>query len=229
MDQHEEMTKDLYRLDAEAKQSVEPQRRQIVQQINDLSRQRTKVQKQIFECIRDSTKPPSGDGEKGLKRVPKRPPTTGDGQEPVTLSQVIDDCLAKSVPNYSSPDWSRFPPEGLRPKRVGQFQESFEVSGLGADHALNLDEAVYGRWKDRELMRDYLVGWLTHCLSRQKVLPMQDPRIPYRQFMESREPPGAKNPKRITERFEEFSYGYRSYPLPPFWDHDLAGSSPPTQ
>ena len=34
VDQHEDMTKELYRLDAEAKRSVEPQRKQIVQQIN---------------------------------------------------------------------------------------------------------------------------------------------------------------------------------------------------
>ena len=55
VDQHEDMTKDLYRLDAEAKKSVEPQRRQIVQEINDLSKQRTKVQRQIFACIRTSS------------------------------------------------------------------------------------------------------------------------------------------------------------------------------
>jgi hypothetical protein len=55
VNRHEEMTGELYRLDAEAKKAVEPQRKQIVQQINDLSRQRTGVQKQIFECIRATT------------------------------------------------------------------------------------------------------------------------------------------------------------------------------
>jgi hypothetical protein len=55
VDRHEEMTGELYRLDAEAKRAVEPQRKQIVQQINELSRQRTGVQKQIFECIRATT------------------------------------------------------------------------------------------------------------------------------------------------------------------------------
>jgi hypothetical protein len=63
VDQHQEMTTELYRLDAEAKQAVEPQRKQIVQQINDLSRQRTQVQRKIFACIRtsggkESTVPP---------------------------------------------------------------------------------------------------------------------------------------------------------------------------
>jgi hypothetical protein len=47
---------------------------------------------------------------------------------------------------------------------------------VAADQALDLDEAVNGKWQDRELMRDYLVGWLTHCLTDRKVLPMQDPR-----------------------------------------------------
>ena len=54
VDQHQEMTTELYRLDAEAKQAVEPQRKQIVQQINALSRQRTQVQRKIFACIRTS-------------------------------------------------------------------------------------------------------------------------------------------------------------------------------
>ncbi len=46
--------------------------------------------------------------------------------------------------------------------------------------------------------------------------------------MEARESPESKNPKRITRRFEEFGYGYRSYPLPPFWDHDVAGPPSPS-
>mgnify|MGYP001302803844 CR=1 FL=1 len=71
VDQHEEMTKELYRLDAEAKRSVEPQRKQIVQQINDLSRQRTKVQRQIFACIqtsgsKESTLSPSAPDQGGV-------------------------------------------------------------------------------------------------------------------------------------------------------------------
>lgn len=47
--------------------------------------------------------------------------------------------------------------------------------------------------------------------------------------MEAREPSDSKNTKRITRRFEEFGYGYRSYPLPPFWDHDVAGPPSPAQ
>lgn len=76
-------------------------------------------------------------------------------------------------------------------------------------------------------MRDYLIGWLIHCLTDRKVLPKQDPRIPYRRFMEAREPSDSQTRKRITRRFEEFGYGYRSYPLPPFWDHDMAGPLSP--
>jgi hypothetical protein len=71
VDQHEHMTGELYRLDAEAKRSVEPERKQIVQQINDLSRQRTAVQRQIFACIRtsggkESTLPPSAPDQQGV-------------------------------------------------------------------------------------------------------------------------------------------------------------------
>lgn len=71
VDQHESMTQELYRLDAEAKRSVEPQRKQIVQQINDLSHQRTQVQRQIFACIRasggkESTLSPSAPDREGV-------------------------------------------------------------------------------------------------------------------------------------------------------------------
>lgn len=132
------------------------------------------------------------------------------------------DCFAKSVPNYQSPDWSRFSPDSLRPNRVGQFNQSFIVSDVAAEQALQLDESVYGKWGDRELMQNYSVRWLTHCLTDSKALPMQDPRIPYRRFLESRNPSQAQTSSRITRRFEEFGYGYRSYPLPPFWDQALA-------
>lgn len=183
VDQHEEMTKELYRLDAEAKRTVEPRRKQLVQQINDLSKQRTKVQRQIFGCIRESSKPPSDDGQKGLKRVPEQPPQQDTQPAPVTFDKAVDDCFSKSVPNYRSPDWSRFTPESLRPKRIGQFEQSFLVSTVAADQALQLDELVHGKWKDRELMQDYLIGWLTHCLSENDALPMQDPRGSYAQFL----------------------------------------------
>lgn len=166
-------------------------------------------------------------GEKGIKRVPDRPPTRNHDSQPVSFDTAIDDCFKKSVPNYASPDWTRFTPESLRPKRAGQFHQSFGLSGVAADRALDLDEAVYGKWKDRELMRDYLVGWLTHCLTDRKVLPMQDPRLSYRDFMIAHERPDNVTSNRIAERFEEFGFGYRSYPLPPFWDHDLAGPPSP--
>ena len=63
-----------------------------------------------------------------------------------------------------------------------------------------MDELVYGKWSDRELMHDYLVGWLTHCLSKNMGLPIQDPRGPYKRFLR---PPGhssLKGPIRLAER-----------------------------
>lgn len=170
---------------------------------------------------------PEKEGEKGIKRVPERPPTRNAAPQPTTLDKVIDDCFKKAVPNYTSPDWTRFSPPSLRPKRVGQFHQSFGFSGVAADQALDGDEAVYGTWQDRQLMRDYLVGWLTHCLTDRKMLPMQDPRLLYRDFMIAQERPDDVKLNRIAERSEEFGFGYRSYPLPPFWDHDLAGPPSP--
>jgi hypothetical protein len=170
---------------------------------------------------------PDNGGGKGIKRVPEKPSAPRSTSQPNALEKAVDDCFAKSVPNYRGPDWARYSPKALQPKQVGPFQQSFDIAGVAADQALDLDEAIYGAWKDRELMHDYLIGWLTHCLTDQKVLPKQDPRIPYRRFMEAGEPANSKNPKRITRRFEEFGYGHRSYPLPPFWDHDLAGPPSP--
>jgi hypothetical protein len=170
---------------------------------------------------------PDKSGGKGLKRVPGPPSKPDNSPGPVTLDKAADNCFAKSVPNYRSPDWSGFSPESLRPKRVGQFEQSFIVSGVAAEEALKLDELVYGKWNDRELMHDYLVGWLTHCLSKNTVLPMQDPRGPYRQFLQSRGPSPSKDPARVTDRKDKFFFGYQSYPLPPFWDQDLAGPPSP--
>jgi hypothetical protein len=170
---------------------------------------------------------PDKSGGKGLKRVPEKPSKPDATPEPATLDKAVDDCFTKSVPNYQSPDWSSFSPESLRPKRVGQFNQSFMVSGVAAEQALQLDELVYGKWNDRELMHDYLVGWLTHCLTDRKVLPMQDPRGPYRQFLQSRSPSVSADPSRVTDRKKNFFSGYQSYPLPPFWDQDLAGPPSP--
>jgi len=166
---------------------------------------------------------PDNDGSKGIKRVPEKPTTPQGKSQPTMLEKTVDDCFATSVPNYRGPDWARYNGETPRPQRGEPAQQPFDIAGMAADQALDLDEAVYGAWKDRELMRDYLIGWLMHCATDRKVLPKQDPRIPYRRFMEAREKPGLQNSKRITRRFEEFGYGYRSYPLPPFWDHDVAG------
>jgi hypothetical protein len=172
---------------------------------------------------------PDNGGGKGIKRVPEKPATPRGKSQPTALEKTVDDCFATSVPNYRGPDWARDNGGTPRPQRGEPIQQPFDIAGIAADQALDLDEAVYGAWEDRELMRDYLIGWLMHCATDRKVLPKQDPRIPYRRLMEAREPSDSKNTKRITRRFEEFGYGYRSYPLPPFWDHDVAGPPSPAQ
>ena len=172
---------------------------------------------------------PDNGGGKGIKRVPEKPATPRGKSQPTVLEKTVDDCFATSVPNYRGPDWARYTGGAPRPQRGKSGQQPFDIAGISADQALDLDEAVYGAWEDRELMRDYLIGWLMHCATDRKVLPKQDPRIPYRRLMEAREPSDSKNTKRITRRFEEFGYGYRSYPLPPFWDHDVAGPPSPAQ
>lgn len=167
---------------------------------------------------------PNARGGKNIKRTPKQPSASPrNAPQPLALDKAVDDCFSKFVPNYSSPNWSLFGKDELELQATGQLQQSFDVSAVAAERMIYLDEAVHGAWRDRELVRDYLVGWLTHCLTDQHVLPRQDPRIPYRRFLESRSPADALNRKRITRRFDEFGFGYRSYPLPPFWDHDQAG------
>jgi hypothetical protein len=236
----------------QARQPGNKQASALVKQANEQIRLRGEKLKAFTDCVNQANRrqeptsdvvassgeespppqpPPNQEngGEKGIKRVPDRPPTRTKVPQPTAFDTAIDDCFKKSVPNYTSPDWTRFTPESLRPKRVGQFHQSFGFSGVAADRALDLDEAVYGKWQDRELMRDYLVGWLTRCLTDRKVLPMQDPRLLYRDFMIAHERPDDVKPNRITERFEEFGFGYRSYPLPPFWDHDEAGPPSPAQ
>lgn len=173
--------------------------------------------------------PDPDDGGKNIKRVPEQRPTPQGKSQSTAIENAADDCFATSVPNYLGPDWARYARKARPTQPVGQIQRLFDTLGVAADQALDLDEAAYGTWQDRELMRDYLIGWLTHCLTEREVLLKQDPRIPYRRHMEAREPDDSKNPKRITRRFEEFGYGYRSYPLPPFWDHDLAGPPLPAQ
>ena len=170
---------------------------------------------------------PGDGGGKGIKRLPERPLPQREQSQPTVIQQAADDCFAASVPNYRAPDWARYNEKASHAKPAKHRQPLFDTLGVAADQALDLDEAVFGTWQDRELMRDYLIGWLTHCLTERKVLSRQDPRIPYRRHMEARAPSDVQTRKRITRRFEEFGYGYRSYPLPPFWDHDVAGPPSP--
>lgn len=213
------------------------QRTTLVKQGNEQIRLRGEKLRAFTDCVNhairqkgplsDTFASNSESGGKGLKRVPGKPPKANSTPPPVTLDKAVDDCFAKSVPNYTSPDWSRFSPESLRPKRVGQFEQSFTVSGVAADQALNMDEQVYGKWNDRELLHDYLVGWLTRCLSQHKVLPMQDPRSPYAQLLRKEAQGRPQDTARQKERQDQFFYGYGSYPLPPFWNQDVAGPPAP--
>ncbi len=213
------------------------QRTALVKQANEQIRLRGDKLRAFTDCVNQAIrqKGPLSDtfasnsesGGKNLKRVPGPPPKPDNTPAPVTLDKAVDDCFAKSVPNYTSPDWSDFDSVALRPKAVGQFEQSFIVSGVAAERALKLDELVYGKWNDRELMHDYLIGWLTHCLTDSKVLPMQDPRSPYRQFLRSRGLSPSKDSARVVERKDKFFSGYQSYPLPPFWDQDVAGPPSP--
>ena len=172
--------------------------------------------------------PNSGDGgNKGIKRLPGKPAATPGQPQPTAVEKAADECFSTSVPNYRSPDWVGYNRKARHPKPVGQVQPLFDTLGVAADQVLDLDEAVYGTWQDRELMRDYLIGWLTHCLTERKVFLRQDPRIPYRRHLEARAPSDLQTRTRLTRRFEEFGYGYRSYPLPPFWDHDIADPPAP--
>lgn len=182
--------------------------------------------------VRTQSPPPHGpdkSGSKGIKRVPEPRSAPRGESQPNALQTAVDDCLTTSVSNYRGPDWARYNREAPRPKPGGAGQQPFDMLGVAADQALDLDEAVYGAWQDRELMRDYLIGWLMHCLTDRKMVPKQDPRLPYRRLMEARAPSDSKNRTRITRRFEEFGYGYRSYPLPPFWDHEVADPPSPSQ
>jgi hypothetical protein len=166
---------------------------------------------QTQPTVQPSPAPANGRG-KGIKRVPEKPAAPRGKSQPTALEKTVDDCFATSVPNYRGPDWAHYNGGAPRPQRGKPVQQPFDIAGIAADQALDLDEAVYGAWEDRELMRDYLIGWLMHCATDRKVLPKQDPRIPYRRLMEAREPSDSKNTKRITRRFEEFGYGYRKLP-----------------
>ncbi len=173
--------------------------------------------------------PPSPEGGKSITRTPKFPSRSQNHPRRTVFDQAIDDCFKKSVPNYRGPDWSRFPPESLRPKQGREFEQSFIVSGVAAEQALQLDEAVYGKWNDRELMQDYLIGWLTHCLSEKKTLPYDDPRPFYEQFMQKDSRDQSQHPTRQQERNERFFSGYTMYPTRPFWDRAHAGPPSPSQ
>jgi len=174
--------------------------------------------------------PPSGEeGGKSIKRTPKLPSRPQNHPRRTVFDQAIDDCFKKSDPNYRSPDWSRFPPDSLRPKQGREFEQSFIISGVAADQALRLDEAVYGKWNDRELMQDYLIGWLTHCLSEKKTLPYEDPRPFYEQFVQKNSRDQSQHPTRQQDRNERFFSGYTRYPTRPLWDRAHAGPPSPLQ
>jgi hypothetical protein len=208
------------------------QRTALIKQANEQIRLRGDKLRAFTDCVnqvlrqkgplQDTFASTSDEGAKNLKRVPGKPPTPSGAPGSVTFDKAVDDCFAASLPGYCSPDWSGFSPDSLRPKRAGQFEQSFIVSGAAAEQALQLDELAYGKWNDRELMHDYLIGWLTRCLTEHKVLPMQDPRPPYARFLDAKGPARPQERMRRLERQDQFFYGYGSYPIPPFWNREPA-------
>lgn len=181
-------------------------------------------------------KPPSDEiqtqspsGGKSIKRTPKLSGGLDPNVKIRALKKAIDECLNVALPIHVGTDWDRVIPESAGVKSLKPLQQSFYFSGVAAEQVIAFVQARYGDDSDDGLTRDYLIGWLTNCLMDRKVLPRQEPRILYRRYMEAHEPPNNINKKRITKRFEQFGYGGRLYPsIPPFWNHDLAGSPSPT-
>lgn len=101
--------------------------------------------------------PDDDGGSKGIKRLPEKQPTPQGKSQPTATETAADDCFATSVPNYRGPDWARYNRKAPQTTPVRQIQPLFDRLGVAADQALDLDEAVYGTWQDRELMRDYLI------------------------------------------------------------------------
>ncbi len=154
-------------------------------------------------------------GDKSISRTPLQTQSGPPGAV-TTFDKAIDACFTKFMPDYRSPDWQDFPPEALEPQPDDPIRQSFFIAHVGAESALKTDEAQNGTWDDRELMLDYLIGWLTHCLADQHVLPKSDPRATYRSYSASQLK--AATPERMEEHNSWFATGYHSYPLPPFWD-----------
>ncbi len=156
---------------------------------------------------------PSG---KSISRTPLQTQSRPPGFV-TTFDKAIDACFAKFMPDYRSPDWQDFPPEALEPQPDDPIRQSFFIARVGAESALKTDEAQNGTWDDRELILDHLIGWLTHCLADQHVLPKSDPRATYRSYSAS-QLKSVMTPERMEEHNSWFATGYHSYPLPPFWD-----------
>lgn len=54
IDRHEALTRELYDLDAQARRAVEPQRRELVRQLNEKARERSQVQRDLDACTRQA-------------------------------------------------------------------------------------------------------------------------------------------------------------------------------
>ncbi len=157
------------------------------------------------------------------KPLPIRPrPPPGPPPPPTTmLDQAIDDCFRGKDALYRSPDWDRaFTLSQRRLQVGGDYPQAFRIAARASEHALWLDEQAYGAWADRELMLDYLAGWVTHCLYDQGAVPYADPRPAYQTWMKRRYAPSAQISARLAERNGSFAFGFGSYPLPPFFDRE---------
>ncbi len=152
---------------------------------------------------------------------PQPPRWPDDAYKPPKITQktllvdAVDDCLRWKFADYVGPDWKALRLKTIRTNQADPFGQAFVLARMAAEKALDIDEAKYGAWSDRELMRDYLVGWVTHCLSEHGKLSEADPRPRWSRMVNE----SSKGAERRADRKENFFYGYSSYPLPPFWDH----------
>jgi hypothetical protein len=100
IDQHEALTRQLMELDRRAKASVEPQRRELVRQLNEVAKERGRVQRALFECVRKAHERQAGRDE----APPENPPPTFN----VVLNKV-NACYRRLFPRYSLPQTKEDP------------------------------------------------------------------------------------------------------------------------
>lgn len=214
---------------AAARQPGNRQASALVKQANDQIALRTKTLERFKDCVNQAIRSDRVEtsGGKNITRTtptpqptstPRATPTPSPTFGPVreTLDAIVDDCLKEKDPLYKSPDWSRsFTRRELQEKSNGTIYNAFSIAAVAAEQAIAIDERANGKWDDRELMTDYLIGWLTGCMVKRRYLPLKDFRDAYQRSVEdtSQTP---LNQARLKERHYFFGFGFRMADLPPF-------------